>query len=370
MCVKYFITSLICFFSIFSNSQQLNRMVLENWVNGEWQNRMQEIPSYNVKGRLVKTEIAYWDADLNSWENQTKTEYSRDENGSLLRRDNFKWLEDGLTWEATLRVNFSINDNNKPNSVLTEVKHAENWINQSIDDYTYDSKGKLIEKRSERWDKRLNSWVPDRKYIYSIESERTAGYTIFFWDNKFGEWQPYKKASYVYLGNDTIDHIFFESWIDGMWQDHSIRRNLRDDEGVLNTIEVDQFDLASEIWEKSSHVDFKLTEFGEIDHSVSKKWNSESNSWDNLQRSTYTYSNDGAMDADQKVLELFPNPTTESLTIRYLTLGKVTIHDALGKNVLQLENKNGVMHIDVSKWEIGVYSVRVNGSEIEKFVKL
>jgi Mg2+/Co2+ transporter CorC len=67
---------------------------------------------------------------------------------------------------------------------------------------------------------------------------------------------------------------------------------------------------------------------------------------------------------------LFPNPAMESATIRSIPVGTITIIDALGKIVFHTEdNKDETMQLDVSKWEIGVYSVRVDGSEIQKFAK-
>ena len=70
-----------------------------------------------------------------------------------------------------------------------------------------------------------------------------------------------------------------------------------------------------------------------------------------------------------KDMELFPNPAVESLTIRSLPKGTLTILDALGKMVLQTENSDDEMQLDVSKWEMGVYSVRINGNEVQQFVK-
>ncbi len=348
-------------------------MVLENWSNGAWENRMQQLPSYDEDGRLVKNEIAHWNTVLKVWEDQTKTVFNRDEDGILLSRETFKWLQDQSIWQATIRASFTINDEKKPSSVLNEVRNELGWYNRSIDEYKYDENGNLIERRSERWDKQLTSWVPERKFNYTIESDRTAGYTIYFWDKKAGEWQAYKKASYHYAKGEIIDHISYDSWIDGSWKEYSIRRNFHDEEGFVNTMEVDKFDLASETWLKASHVEYELMDFGKISESISKKWNAESDSWDNLQRSVYSYSKDGEMikewSKENNTMELFPNPVMESLTIRSLPVGRITILDALGKIVFRTENTEEAMQVDVSKWEIGVYSVQVDGSEIQKFVK-
>ena len=370
---KFLIAFSICFLSFTSISQQLERMVLENWVDGKWENRMQELPFYNEEGRLIRKEIAHWNSSTDQWEDQKKTEYNHDKNGVLLSREIFKWNSEFSIWKATQRASFSINDQNKPSNVLTEAQDENGWFNQSVDEYEYDANGNLIKRKLSRWDKVSLSWIPYRKFDYRIESDKTAGYTIYFWDNNLSDWRPYKNATYHYVSEDFLDHIVFESWIDGEWQNHSVRKNFRDEEGVLSVMEVDLFENESSSWEKSSHVDYDLTDFGKISNTVSKKWQSEASSWENLQRSMYYYSKDGVMlsewEETSRDMELFPNPAKESLTIRSLPKGTLTIVDALGKIVLQAENSEDEMQLDVSKWEMGVYSVRVDGNEVQQFVK-
>ena len=371
---KSVILILACLISFSSLSQQLNKIVLENWNNGAWENRMQQLPSYDEEGRISKNEIAHWNSVLKVWEDQTKTVFSRDKNGNLLTRETFEWLEDQSIWQATIRSSYSINKQNKPATVLNEIRNEAGWVNQSIDEYTYDANGKMIERRNERWDKNLMSWVPSRKFNYVIESNRKAGYTIYFWESQLKEWQEYKKANYHYSEANNIESISFESWIDGEWKNHSIRRNAHDEQGMIHTMDVDLFDQSAEIWGKSSHVDYELTDFGKISKSTSKKWDGDLSVWNNLQKSTYSYSNDGDVieewSQSNESMEIFPNPAMESITIRSIPAGTIRIIDALGKVVLQTKNNDQEeMQLDVSKWEIGVYSVQVNGNEVQQFVK-
>lgn len=348
-------------------------MVLENWKGGAWENRMQQLPFYDEEGRLVKKEIALWNTELSVWENQSKQEFKRDENGVLLIRETYIWSRDESKWNGTLRASYSINELNKHSSVLTEAQGENGWYNQSINEYSYDANGNLIERLRQRWDGQLISWIPDRKFSYEIKSDRTASYTIYFWDNQVGEWQSYKKASYTYGQDETIEQILAESWNDGEWEQYSVRKNNRDEKGVLISIETDLFEEEIELFQKASHVDITMTDFGKISESKSKKWKKESSNWENLQRSTYYYSKDGETVEEwtepNNAMELYPNPAFEILTIQSPPKGMVTILDALGQKVFQSENKEEQLQVDVSKWEIGVYTVQVNGEEIQKFVK-
>lgn len=372
MFVKSLLVSIVSLLTFSAFSQQLNKMLLENWTNGSWENKMQQRSIYDEQGRLEITEIAHWNATLQVWEDQTKTIFSRDESGHLLKRETLKWMPDQVIWTESHRVSYVLNEFKKPSEALGESFEGNKWTNQSREQSKYDNSGRLVEKQTERWDKVASSWIFDKKYIYATEKEQVTGYTIYFWDTKVAEWHPYKKAEYIYDGN-TLDHILYDSWLDGSWKAQTIRRNLRDNRGGLNATEVDQFDLETETWLNYSHVDFTLTDFGKIAQTTNKKWNLETSIWENQQRSTYTYSDDGVMIEEwideQKQVELFPNPATEKFTIRSLPVGKITVFDALGKIVFQAENENHEMQLDVTNWEIGTYTIDVNGSQVEKFVK-
>ncbi|MDG1334008.1 MAG: DUF3836 domain-containing protein [Crocinitomicaceae bacterium] len=73
---------------------------------------MQELPFYDEDGRVIRKEIAHWNATSNTWENQTKTEYQRDENGILLLREKFQWMLETSDWKANEKASFSVNDQN------------------------------------------------------------------------------------------------------------------------------------------------------------------------------------------------------------------------------------------------------------------
>ncbi|MFK7783803.1 MAG: T9SS type A sorting domain-containing protein [Crocinitomicaceae bacterium] len=370
MYYRFLLPLFLIFISFTAFSQQLEKMILEDWKDGAWVNRMQELPFYDEEGRLIKKEIAHWNPSLTAWEERTKTEFERAEDGVLVSKETYKWDTELSNWFPSLKASYTVNTQNRPTYVLTETHDGDGWENQSVDEFEYDTKGRLKKKQLSRWNTSTQSWAVYRKYEYQMESDRKTGYTIYFWDNKVAEWQLYKRAVYQYDSNESVEYIEFDTWIDGKWKKHSIRKNVLDDEGALSAIDVDIFDHESEVWEESTHVDYELTDFGKLSTSTSKKRQSEG--WKNLQRSTYYYSEDGAMISEWRTaieMELFPNPALERLTIRSLPIGKLTVLDALGKVVLQSENTDQEMQLDISGWEMGTYSVLVDGNEVRQFVK-
>jgi hypothetical protein len=75
-------------------------------------------------------------------------------------------------------------------------------------------------------------------------------------------------------------------------------------------------------------------------------------------------------------LKMYPNPTSDILNIEInssITNGQIEVFDLLGKQVyVQSIASNDASQIDVSKWESGLYLVKItseNGNEIKRFIK-
>ena len=70
------------------------------------------------------------------------------------------------------------------------------------------------------------------------------------------------------------------------------------------------------------------------------------------------------------MLNVYPNPTTNQLTISSTDkITTVTISNLLGQVVYSQQYNSQQVHIDCSSLPKGMYLVRINGSEVRKFVK-
>ncbi len=73
----------------------------------------------------------------------------------------------------------------------------------------------------------------------------------------------------------------------------------------------------------------------------------------------------------QPDLKLFPNPVYNELTIsssNKITI--ITISNFLGQSVYTNQYNSAQVQVDVANLPVGVYIVKINGSEVRKFVKL
>jgi hypothetical protein len=73
-----------------------------------------------------------------------------------------------------------------------------------------------------------------------------------------------------------------------------------------------------------------------------------------------------------EMVRVYPNPTTQQLTIDYNeSVKQLSIVNTLGQQLKTLEiNASGRMDVDVSELPSGVYFLKINEKEMKKFVKL
>ena len=75
--------------------------------------------------------------------------------------------------------------------------------------------------------------------------------------------------------------------------------------------------------------------------------------------------------ANNNDINIYPNPAQNSITISGKQLAEIQITDMLGNILIkneELKMKNGIMQIDISNLQSGVYFLRV-GNAMQKFIK-
>ena len=73
---------------------------------------------------------------------------------------------------------------------------------------------------------------------------------------------------------------------------------------------------------------------------------------------------------DRKELNIYPNPATDILSIKWNSSKKesLKIYNLIGQEVANYDSTNGEAIIDVSNWEKGVYFTRIGNSPLEKII--
>ena len=95
------------------------------------------------------------------------------------------------------------------------------------------------------------------------------------------------------------------------------------------------------------------------------------NGMDNATSCTY-YSNLNVtpMSLNSSGVIIFPNPTTNELTISASDkIANITISNLLGQTTFTQNYNSTQVQVDVSNLPTGIYFIKVNGTEVRKFVK-
>jgi hypothetical protein len=145
-----------------------------------------------------------------------------------------------------------------------------------------------------------------------------------------------------------------------------------DEDANVTAIHVENLNEENGAFEQINRVQYRLNDYGKLDESLTKKV--IDGQLTNLQRFTYIYSQQDEISEytgfDGSQMELFPNPTTRLINLNSLKNEQITIVDESGREVLHIENdEDERLTIDVSNWEAGVYTIRSNNGETQKFIK-
>jgi type IX secretion system substrate protein len=74
--------------------------------------------------------------------------------------------------------------------------------------------------------------------------------------------------------------------------------------------------------------------------------------------------------ATTNIIQIYPNPATTTLTVKVpQDIAKITITNMVGQIVLTNYYHSDKAQVDVADLSAGIYLIKINGSEVRKFVK-
>lgn len=79
-----------------------------------------------------------------------------------------------------------------------------------------------------------------------------------------------------------------------------------------------------------------------------------------------------AFELNNLVIQLYPNPGSESFTITFSNPEKVdeiTIFSSEGKKIVKIPTNGTLLNVNVSRWSKGVYYIKVNGGSYSTTLK-
>lgn len=371
--MKYLFFLGILFFTFLSNvfGQQPVQVITEKWNNESWMNSSRV--SHTYKGKLITSSVNdSWDSSSASWRKKSKIEYERNSKYLTQKTTIYNWNGLEAAWKNASRVSYTYNEDGKLNYTTNESWIEEEWQLTSRNYSTFDSKGNLSRKYSQKWDIVTSQWINNREYrYYRSNAEDVNYYHVSIWNADINAWVTDKKVLFERNSDSELQTIIRKEWKDNSWTTLSKQQKFYiDDNGVAESISK-SWESVSNSWKYKSHSTYLKNENGRTDQCLSQVWNS--NSWKNSSRSTYIYpelnrNNEQLLTPSN--IQFFPNPVQHKLTINVIPTGKILIVDAAGKIIMTLEKTDTEdLLIDVSEFKPGTYFIHHRDASIGRFIK-
>lgn len=382
-----------------------------------------------------------WNSDIGNWERQQKYSFTYDTSGNTVTEFEHCW-QNGK-WEPDIKTNYSYNGSNLIQKIKFEwdsymefwqeiQKRAlsysgekliqtdidmwsflyEDWYDDSIYTYTYNSIGKRAEQIEEYWHVPLNSWFNRWKFNYSYNTDSLLKQKIKYdWDLDLILWkgilqnfysydsigrliedlqQSQDLNSYVWINNilrnynynnqGLISEFIASDWYEdgAFWIQNTKYTYLYNSEGKLTKRQRHWFDHDISIWENFELVLNNYTDDGYLTSTTIQIWNSTNNTWQNTERYYYFYSPASSIFeiAETNSVSVYPNPATSILKLSATGIhdrSSIYLFDNLGRLKVRVQDifLNEETTLEVSDLPRGIYLLIIetgNGRIVRKVI--
>lgn len=363
--MKNILLAILCAAAIntFAGNEQLESVLIQNWVSGNWQNHKMEEYSYGSNGQLITDAMRNWDAPDQVWQN-TFT-YNHDGSVSTETFQSLNSITGG--WDDESRYTYTYTADGKVETSLYQVWVDGGWQNERLITNAYDENGNLVSYTSENgnnhdWPKHITQLYYDHNPDGSV-----SGQTI--WNNLNGEGTNKLSSIYSYTYSaghlsTTLNQDYYADERHNWAFDHYAY----DDAGTLIADTTQSWDAGAQAW-----VNKTLTTYS-ANTMLTRVWDA-AEGWVNASLTTYTYSASGISGEPSIVEGIYPNPATDIVNIDMVNPAiayDVSITDVTGKEVWTKTATTGKEQIDIASFADGIYmlTVRQTGqSSTQKIVK-
>ncbi len=265
-----------------------------------------------------------------------------------------KLVWNGASWDTIEKINSVLIFGNKILDEITTKKINGQWINKTKWNYAYDSTSqKLKTLLIEQWDTSFQQW---RNYLLDTASYPIGNYNFLVsrsrWDTLSFSWKPLSRKYLDIVNNFIWDTLCFKKLIQN-------------------------YDTVFHQWENTDSISYNIQfTTGGANYIASKHFKYLTNSWVPFQGDTSCWIwYGGISEISNSDFNIFPNPTTNNLTIESLNsvlLDKIIISDVTGRIITQLKPTQSSTQLDIKSFNPGIYFVQMKSNkriEVKKFVK-
>jgi len=334
------------------------------WWDDEWVPDYTEELAYDDQDRVVmwmesdgefgmKSEFTY---DENSWLSKEMEYELMDGDWELIGRYTYEYDADGHMvlsegyefqgeWLPTARMTWEYEDGRLINDIY--YYHGEtDWMPLTRNDYTYNADGLCQQQLQSQWE---GTWIESYKteYEYDEAGNRVLQTSSTHYD--LDDWLYIYQMQYSYDANGNViasaDYYYNET----DWELESSMTYVYD-----LTVPVEATAGIMMVWDEEMPIHNKL---------LSWQLRAYGDEW----TTTLFYSNCvGLNENPESLLQLWPNPASETIHIDGLNAAEVQVYNALGQLVKRVQGSN---EINVSSLPEGMYFIKVGNNTRKIIVK-
>jgi hypothetical protein len=345
--------------AVFKNSQKylitanannsINQFIIQKWVasSNTWANYYRiAYTYYNNDPAKILVQTTDTAASATTWNNyfrQTNTY-----NASGFKTQELSEFKSGATWANSSRTTYVNNAAGYPTQETAEYYYSSAWYNNSRINYTYNAANKVTQKVDLSWD-----------FVSAFNNSYRTNYTYTAANNIATELRD------QWNGNTSV------------WEKYDKTNNTYNAANYLTATKVQEWDIATSAYRDFSSTDNTLNTSNNVTVELDKVLYANTNALLNSQRVTYQYQNVVATNdvvATAADFQLFPNPTTDQITVSKTTddLATVFLTNAQGQVLTTRNVQTNQTQLDVQQLPVGVYHISVvqNGAiSTHSFIK-
>lgn len=282
-----------------------------SWVSEKWKGNSMYEYAYDSNENIT-LKVCYKN-DKNSWGKSEKYEYAYDSNGNKTSEIYYYWNN---AWIASLNSEYSYDNSG---NITLEIHRYWNidfnsWVGSMNTESVYDSNGNITKTIFYEWDSELNNWAINNVSEYTCDSNGNITLRILYVEDYESDGLvEYSKHEYAYdsNGNKILDALYYWNSESNIWVEY--RKNEHRHEYTYNNdvyLNEDLYGFLNENRFESliKHTYYTRNSFSnnwvaeeessyyynnnKLQALHTKKWNNETNSWEEGEWFEYTYDND------------------------------------------------------------------------------
>jgi hypothetical protein len=348
-------------------NELITERITQDWDNNQWENQQRNLYLYTITDEISTSSTEVWDAVNSTWiYHFYRVEKSYNAQNQCTHFFQVYWNMG--TPEDSVKHTFSydVNDNevfelregwNISNPVWQILQKWESVFTQNNqEDTTYNY---LYNQTTSQWDY-ISKWT----YLYDGLGN-TIQYTTFDSNNNFTS-----KQEYSYDANNNRDSTSSFYWQNSMWRINSQVSYTFHSSNQPSSYLYEAYNSNIGALVNSSQYLYTYDSNDNQTWVVGETWNTNSNSWDPMNKTQNFYSCGPLSNDEMEINEisLFPNPTNGVINIQSNQPQKVKIFTLEGKLIDNIQIFSNTQY-DASYLSKGIYFIQLENGTTQKFIK-